>query len=263
MFKEFHDNGQVDVFSKKGKRSGAFCSYYTKKTPVYVFLNHSDNLNNVLTLAHEFGHAFHFVLSKENQDELNNDFPMATAETASTFFEDFVLEEVLQDATEEEQLSIMTKKLNDDISTIIRQVACYNFEKDIHNEFRSIGYVSKERFGELFSKNMSAYMGSSVEKSDGSQNWWVYWSHIRQYFYVYSYAFGLLASKALQKEVKKDPKNIEKMKTFLSAGSSKSPKDLFKDLGINVSSAKVWNDGLDEVEELLNRTEKLAKKLGY
>jgi oligoendopeptidase F len=105
-------------------------------------------------------------------------------------------------------------------------------------------------------------MGDSVEQSTGSENWWVYWSHIRYFFYVYSYASGLLISKSLQSAVKKDPSFIAKVKGFLSAGLSESPKNIFAELGIDITDRRFWDRGLDEVEKLLYKTEDLAKRLG-
>jgi oligoendopeptidase F len=156
---------------------------------------------------------------------------------------------------------MMMMKLNNIVSTIFRQVALYRFEQELHGDFRSKGYLSKEEIGKLFQKHMSAYMGSSIELSRGSENWWVYWSHIRRFFYVYSYANGLLISKSLQASVKNDPNFIEKVKEFLSAGKSDSPKNIFKKLGIDIAKKKFWDNGLDEVEHLLQETTKLAKKL--
>jgi oligoendopeptidase F len=109
---------------------------------------------------------------------------------------------------------------------------------------------------------MAAYTGDAVEQSRGSENWWIYWSHIRQFFYVYSYASGLLISKSLQNSVLKDPRFIEKVKEFLAAGLSDSPRNIFLRLGINIADCEFWNKGLDEVETLLNETEKMARKLG-
>ena len=109
---------------------------------------------------------------------------------------------------------------------------------------------------------MAAYMGPAVKQSEGSENWWVYWSHIRNFFYVYSYASGLLISKSLQSSVKKDPNFISKVKEFLSAGSSESPKNIFAKLGIDITDHNFWEQGLKEIESLLNETETLAKKLG-
>ena len=175
--------------------------------------------------------------------------------------EDFVLQELLKKADEEEKLVILMRKLEDDISTIIRQTACYNFEKKIHETYRKEGYLSKEKIGKIFTINMKSYMGDFVDCSDAN-NWWVYWPHLRYYFYVYSYASGLLISKAMQKKVKEDPKFIEKVKEFLSSGTSISPKEIFLKMGIDISKKEFWEKGLDEVENLLKETENLAKKLG-
>jgi oligoendopeptidase F len=176
--------------------------------------------------------------------------------------EDFVLEDILQEADDELRFAIMMAKLNDDVSSIFRQVACYRFEQELHSEFRRAGYLSKEEIGSLFQKHMAAYMGHAVEQSPGSENWWVYWHHIRYFFYVYSYASGLLISKSLQNTVKKDPAFIGQVMEFLSAGSSDSPKNIFGRLGIDISDGTFWDKGLDEVENLLNETARLAAKLG-
>jgi oligoendopeptidase F len=141
-------------------------------------------------------------------------------------------------------------------------VACYRFEQALHEAFRLKGYLSKEEIGALFRKHMAAYMGSAVEQSAGAENWWVYWSHIRYFFYVYSYAGGLLISKSLQSSVKADPAFVVKVKEFLSAGLSDSPRNIFLKLGIDIGDKRFWERGLREVEELLEETEELAKRLG-
>jgi oligoendopeptidase F len=105
-------------------------------------------------------------------------------------------------------------------------------------------------------------MGEAVEQSDGAENWWIYWHHIRTFFYVYSYASGLLISKSLQSMVRKDKKEIQKVKEFLSSGASDSPKNIFMKMNIDITKKDFWDKGLDEVEKLLNETEKLAKRLG-
>jgi oligoendopeptidase F len=225
-------------------------------------LNHTNQLKDVLTIAHELGHAINSELMKEKQNSLNFDTTPATAEVASTFMEDFVLQELLKEADDQTRLVLLMQKLNDDISTIVRQIACYKFEQELHAQFREKGYLSKEEIGKLFQKHMEAYMGDYVEQSEGSENWWIHWSHIRTYFYNYSYASGLLISKALQTRVKSDPKFIESVKLFLSAGTSKSPKDIFLETGIDITKKEFWEEGLKEVENLLNEVETLAKKLG-
>ena len=262
IFENMLKNGQFDVYPRSGKSGGAYCTSGTDKIPVYVLLNHTNTLNNVLTLAHEMGHAIHHHLYNENQNALNRQSSMFTAEVSSTFMEDFVLESILETADDELRLAIMMNKLNDDVSTIFRQTACYNFETELHKSFREKGYLSKQEIGEIFRKEMANYMSDFVSQDEGSQNWWVYWSHIRNFFYVYSYSSGLLISKAMQANFKKDKNYIEKVKQFMSAGTSKSSVELFADLGIDVTNEKFWSESTQSTARLLEETKQLAKKLG-
>ncbi|MCL5024271.1 MAG: M3 family oligoendopeptidase [Nitrospirae bacterium] len=262
IFAAFLDNGFIDALPRQGKASGAFCAHHLISQPTYILLNHTGKFNDVLTLAHEVGHGINNELMKEKQNALNFGSPLSTAEVASTFMEDFVLQELLREADDELRLAVLMNKLNDDVSTIFRQAACYRFEQELHQAFRQKGYLAKEEIGAIFRKHMAAYMGDFVEQSPGSENWWVYWGHIRHFFYVYSYASGLLISKSLQNSVKENPRFIEKVKDFLSAGSSESPRNIFEGLGIDIAETSFWDRGLDEVENLLQETETLARRLG-
>jgi len=262
IFEGFLAKGQIDVRPRKGKASGAFCAHHLMSQPTYILLNHTDELSDALTLAHELGHGINNELIRKRQNALNFGTPTSTAEVASTFMEDFVLQEIIGKADDESRLAIMVKKLDDDVSTIFRQIACYLFEGELHAEFRKKGYLSKEEIGRMFGRHMSAYMGDAVEQSKGSENWWVYWNHIRYFFYVYSYAGGLLISKSLQNSVKADPRFIVEVKDFLSAGLSDSPRNIFLKLGIDIGDAVFWERGLAEVDHLLRETESLARRLG-
>lgn len=262
IVKSFLKNGQIDAFPQKGKTHGAFCASGLLIHPTYVLLNHTNKLQDVLTLAHELGHAINDELIKKTQHALNFGVWLSTAETASTFMEDFVLQELLQRASAEEQLALMMMKLDEDISPIFRQITFYRFEQDLHQAFRSKHYLSHQQIGRLFSKHMQSYMGDFVNQSPGSQNWWLYVDHFRRFFYVYSYASGLLISKFLQASVHQHPTFITKVKAFLSAGTSNSPQNLFAKLGIDITDKKFWHQGLDEVEKLLTDTQALARKLG-
>jgi oligoendopeptidase F len=257
---DFVNNGQIDVFPNKGKSSGAFCTDSLKGLPTYILLNHTNKLEDVRTLAHELGHGINDQLSRK-QNALNFGVSTFTAEVASTFMEDFVVKELLKEADDELKLALLITKLDSDISAIFRQIAGYQFEQSLHEEYRKQGYLHKEEIGKLFQKHMKNYMGDSIEQSPGCENWWVYWGHIRMFFYVYSYASGLLISKSLQSKVKENPGFIKEVKEFLSAGLSDSPKNLFSKLGINVGDESFWNQGLTEIEHSLKEAEDLAKKL--
>jgi oligoendopeptidase F len=261
IFDGYRKNGHFDVFPQKVKADGAFCAYGLKIHPSYILLNHNDTLRDVLTLAHEVGHGINNEFVKKTQPAIYFGTPTSTAEVASTFMEDFVLRELANGLEDHDKLTLLVMKIDEEVSTIFRQVACYRFEQALHTAIRSRGYLSSKEIGELFTKHMKAYMGPAIEQSPGSQNWWLYWSHIRKFFYVYSYASGLLISKQLQNQVHKDSKKIAGVKTFLSAGHAKSPAAIFQNLGIDITSPAFWNEGLAEIEQTLKEVEMLAKKI--
>jgi oligoendopeptidase F len=94
IFKEMVENGKIDVYPKKGKESSELCVTLLKDKPTYILLNHSGKLIDVTTLAHEMGHAINDELIKKQQNALNLFTPVSTAEVASIFMQDFVLDEV-------------------------------------------------------------------------------------------------------------------------------------------------------------------------
>jgi oligoendopeptidase F len=259
VYRSFWENGQVDVFPKVGKRGGAACWHMLISEPSYILLNFTNTLRDVTTIAHEFGHGINNELMRKKQNALNFSTPTSTAEIASTFMEDFVLEKIRETADDELKLGLLMARLNEEVAAIFRQVACYKFEQELHTLFREKGYLSSKEIGQIFKKHMESYMG---EASEGAENWWLYWSHIRTFFYVYSYASGTLISKSLQSSVRGNPEFIEKVKYFLSAGRSESPKQIFKNIGIDLTKREFWDKGLGEIEDTLKETEKLAKKLG-
>ncbi len=261
IFYDFVTKGQVDVYPKKGKRSGAFCDHYLLGLPTYIMLNHNDRARDVMTIAHEVGHGINNELIKKQQIAINFDTPLSTAEVASTFMEDFALQEIAEGLGGKERLALMMMKLGDDISTIYRQIAFYRFETELHKLYREKEFLSQQEIGTLFRKHMESYMGEAVEQSAGSENWWIYVSHFRAFFYVYSYASGLLISKSLQNLVRKNPKEITKVKEFLSTGLADSPKNIFLKLGIDISKKDFWQAGLDEIKRELAEAEKLALSL--
>lgn len=262
IFYNFVVTGQIDVGSKPGKSSGAFCASESIGTPTYILLNHHNRARDVLTLAHEVGHGINNELIRQHQRAIYFGTPVSTAEVASTFMEDFTLREIAADLKKEDKLALMMLKLGDDISTIYRQVAFYLFERDLHQAFRVKSFLSHQEIGKLFQKHMEAYMGPAVEQSPGAENWWLYVSHFRSFFYVYSYASGLLISKALQAAVRAKPELIIKVKDFLATGTSASARKIFSKLGLDIAEPAFWKSGLTEVRETLAQAEVLAKELG-
>lgn len=260
-FEAYLRNGQIDVYPQKGKAGGAFLISHLITQPIFILLNFTGTLNDLTTLAHELGHAFNYELQKGKQNALNFGTVTSTTEVASTFMEDFALRKVAAGADEKTRLALLVKRLDEAVGAVFRQVAAYRFEQALHQRFRVQGYLSRAEIGELFREKMSAYMGEAVEQSPGSENWWVYWSHFRTFFYVYSYASGLLIAKALQARLRKEPEFIEEVKAFMAAGLSDSPQNIFLRLGVDIRKKDFWLSGLEEIEKDLLEAEHLAKSL--
>lgn len=254
---EYLIQGQIDVYPKKGKTGGAYCSSAIDM-PTFILLNHISEMRSVTTLAHEMGHGIHAEYSKD-QKPLYQGHSTAVAEVASTFFEQVVFDNIFPTLSPKEQVIALHDKINDEVSTIFRQIACFNFEKELHQHIREKGALSKEEIGGLLNTHMKSYLGPIFDLKTEDGYFFVNWSHIRNFFYVYSYSFGNLVSKALYRNYKKDPQYLHNIKTFLSAGCSKSPKDIFGDIGIDTSDPKFWMQGIKSIEEDIKRLEKLVK----
>jgi len=261
MFDGFIDDGLVDPFPQPGKHEGGACYHFSGSMPTYQYMNFTGKLTDVRTLAHESGHAINNVLSRI-QHALDYGSSLATAEVASTFMEGFVLDEIAAGLDKKQQLALNISLLDDQIASIFRQAALYNFETELHTTFKEKMYLTHEEIGQMFLKHIKSYMGDGITFSRGSENWWVYWPHIRRPFYVFSYVSGELISQSLSQSVKSDKSFVPKVKEFLAAGMSKSPQDVFAGMGIDISKKAFWEQGLKTVEELLDRTELLARALG-
>ncbi len=249
--------GQIDVYPRLGKTGGAYCSSHTNISTV-VLLNQTDDFNSLLTFAHEMGHAIHSELSK-SQPVFYEGYTMPVAETASTFFEQLVFGAIFETLTDKEKVVALHDKIQNDIQTIFRQIAAFNFETELHNSIRAKGSLSADEIGELHNKHMKAYLGPAfkMQKIDGLA--FVTWSHFRRFFYVYSYAYGQIISRAMNDKLKEDKSFGKQVKKFLSAGGSKSPDDIFREIGIDTTKPDFFKNALLSIEEDIKKLEQLVK----
>ncbi|KND47573.1 MAG: oligoendopeptidase F, partial [Parcubacteria bacterium C7867-006] len=257
IFDKLLSNGQVDVYPKKGKSGGAYCaSGYD--TPTFVLLNHVDELRSLETLAHEMGHAIHSELSKR-QPMIYQSYSTSTAEVASTFFEQVVMDKIEDHLSKDEKIVLLHNRIMGDIATIFRQIACFNFELELHQRIRVEGQLPKNEIAKLLQKHLASYLGDAFDVTEDDGYYFVNWSHIRRFFYVYSYAYGQLVSRALFENWKKDNSYADKIEQFLSMGGSMSPEDIFKKVGINVNNPEFFESGLKSIEKDIEKLEKLTK----
>lgn len=250
-------NGQLDVYPTKSKTGGAYCAS-GHNTPTMVLLNHTNNFRSLSTLAHEMGHAVHAEMSK-NQPPLYEGHTISTAETASTLFEGLVMDAVLNTLPEKDKIIALHDILNDAVATVFRQIAFFRYEQELHKAIREKGYVPHDEMAAMLNRHTQDYMGKAVKLTKEDGNFYIYVSHFRRPFYVYSYAYGFLLSSTMREMLSKDPKFAASIKEFLTAGGSESPETIFKSIGINTAKKDVFLKGLERLDRMVTELEKLTK----
>ena len=260
LFKDFLQQGKIDVYPTKWKRGWAFCSDASKALPVYIMLNYTKKLRDVSTIIHEIGHGINAILQRK-QNALNYGATISTAEVASTFFENVLIRKLSHALSWEELLVFRMSVLDTMVQTVQRQIACFRFEQELHQCFRQEGYLSSKKIWSLFQKHMKNYMGDSTLFGEGSENRRIYRTHIRSFFYVYSYASGFLISKSMEAMLHEGTITIHHIKEFLSAGKNTSPKETFLQLGIDITQPVFRQTGLKEMQHYLEETISLAQSL--
>ncbi len=246
-------NGWVDSHPCNDKRGGAFSHGATPQSHPFVLLNYTGGRRDIFTIAHEFGHAIHQELSK-SVGYLNMDTPLTTAETASVFGEMLLFDKMKQKLRGKELTALYAGKIEDIFSTLFRQVVMTNFERRIHAESDEL---SIEKLSEIWQSENAKMFGDSLKLTKNYALWWSYIPHfIHSPFYCYAYSYGQLLSLALFGLYKNDKKDfVPKYTEFLSAGGSKSPKDLVKIFGFDIEDTAFWKFGINEVKKLLSEFE--------
>ncbi len=261
IFDSFLINGQIDVYSRSGKRGGGYC-WGDYGRPTYILLNWNETFDAVRTLAHEMGHAIHAEYSNKHQGVLYHDHPISTAEVASTLFENFVRDELYATLTAKDQLFERFNYLQEAFMTIHRQINHFQFEQEMYDGVYTNGMLSADEISKIRVKYLKRYMGKSVTLTEQDGLGWIMHSHMRRFFYVYSYAYGQLISTAMYQKYQQDKSFIEKINQFLSAGGSDTPANIFKKIGIDTTDSKFWETGLQSLEKELKQLEKDCKKMG-
>jgi oligoendopeptidase F len=253
----------IDAPPTPVKRGGAFSASTVPSVHPYVLLNYTGRRRDVMTLAHELGHGLHQTLARE-QGIFHQDTPLTVAETASVFAEEVVFGNLLERAqTPQSRLGLLAEAVEGQIATVFRQVAMNQFEDRVHIARRGEGELPVERFGELWAETQSELLGDSVEITDGYRSWWSYVPHfIGSPGYVYAYAFGqLLALSVYRLYTEQGEAIVPAYLEMLSAGGSRSPEELGRIVGVDLTDPGFWDSGLELVEEQLDQAVSAADEV--
>jgi oligoendopeptidase F len=251
VFDEDHYDSEV----RKGKRSGAFCSTVEPALTPWVLQTYDGKPRNVMTMAHELGHAVHSLLADEHT-ALTQHASLPLAETASTFSEMLTIDYLLeQEADEGVRRDILFHQMDDAYATIMRQAYFAMFEREAH---RAIAEgVAVDEMHAVYLDNLKEQFGDSLDLSDDFKFEWVAIPHFYfAPFYVYAYAFGQLLVLSLYQQYQAEgdafkPRYFE----ILSAGGSASPNEILTGAGIDMSEASFWQGGFDVISSKLQELE--------
>ena len=248
----------IDARPRPGKTSGAYSHPVTSTAHPYVLLNYMGERRDVLTLAHELGHAVHQTLAAP-LGTLLSDTPLTMAETASIFGEGLVFERLLADATGPERRALLAGRIEDGLNTVFRQIAFYRFETRFHR-MRMEGEASPADIGALWLEIMGESLGPAVRLNAGYEHYWAYVSHfVHSPFYVYAYAFGDLLVSALMETRRQDPAGFApKYEQLLAGGGAKTYLEALKPFGLDPRTQTFWAEGCARLERLVDEFEALV-----
>lgn len=255
MTKEAYENNYIDFLPRKGKVGGAFCSNLPFIKQSRILTNFSGSLSDVVTIAHELGHAYH-GLHIENHRVLNQEYSMPVAETASTFNENIVMNTVIKQASDAEKVALLESQLQDTTQIIVDIYSRYLFEASVFENREKSFMFSKDLEKLMLDAQKEAY-GDGLDPDAMHPYMWACKPHYYSSglsFYNFPYAFGGLFSKGLYAIYQEQPEGfVEKYQELLRATTVTSAEDTAKVLGVDVEDSAFWKKALAQVADNIDQ----------
>ena len=243
----------IDVYETPGKCSGAYSAGGYGMHPV-ILMNFQGQLDDVFTLIHEMGHSIHTYLSCKTQPSVYSDYVIFVAEVASTVNEALLTQHLLKTRTDpRERAYILNHFLEQFKGTLYRQTMFAEFELAF-NEIAARGEgITAEALGEIYRELNASYYGPDIVVDDQIAVEWARIPHFYYQYYVYQYATGFSAAIALSNRILKEGASaVADYLGFLSGGSSKTPIELLKGAGVDMTTPEPTAQALAYFDELVD-----------
>ncbi|WP_400207203.1 M3 family oligoendopeptidase [Candidatus Methanomassiliicoccus intestinalis] len=257
MFAKKHIDGEV----RRGKTSGAFCSFWYGGQSAYVLQSFNGQLTDVYTQAHELGHAVHAYLGQRAQKPVNFNPGSCIAECGSIFGELLLTKKLLADAkTPAEKRAVLCVVLDEFGMAAFQVTARFRFEQSLYKQITMGKFLDGAAISELWTQARDSIYGDAVDWLPEMQWEWTMKMHyyIPNYrYYNYPYVFAQLFVFALYRlYLEEGEAFVPKLKKLLAAGSSQSPAELAQDLGFDIHTVDFWKKGIAQAESFLAELEK-------
>ncbi len=251
-------NGWIDVYPSSTKESGAFSASVYGREP-YVKMNYQDGLDDLSTLAHEYGHAIHSHLAMTHQPYYGYRYVPFLAEIASTCNEALLADYLMANAkSDEEKIGLLSAELESIRGTIYRQTLFSEFERAVHGFVEDGVPVTASLLDETYTDLVQRYYGPgfTVDADDGME--WAYIPHFYYKYYVYSYATGLSCGLAIAERVKEmGQPAVDDYLGMLQGGCSDAPIELLKGAGVDLTRPEAVEAALERFDRTVTRLAEL------
>lgn len=262
VLKEGFANRWIDKYENEGKRSGAYSAGCYLAHP-YVLMNYQYNLDSEFTLAHEMGHALHSYYSAKNNNIFDSEYKIFVAEVASTCNEALLMDYLLKRTKDKKKRAYLINHfLHQFRSTLYRQTMFAEFELLTHGMVEQGKTLTAESLKKLYYDLNVRYHGEDVTVDPEIAIEWARIPHFYYNFYVYQYATSFAASMALSKKILEEGQPaVERYLNFLKGGCSKSPIDLLKDAGVDMTAKEPVSEALQAFGALIQEMEELYSQI--
>jgi len=243
------DKRWIEAEDRSGKAAGGFCCGLDMNKESRIFMTFSGNYDEISTMAHELGHAYHGWVLKD-RDYFAGQYPMNLAETASIFNEHLMTDAALNEAAnDDERLILIEKKLQDAFVMFCNLRCRYIFDTMFYEERKS-GTVSKERLSEIMTSAQKTAFGDILAADGYHPLFWASKLHFFETempFYNFPYTFGYLFAGGIYDRARKEGTAFApKYRDLLAdTGSMTTEEVARKHLDVDLAGAAFWNDAVD------------------
>ena len=259
VLKQGFDSRWIDIYENAGKRSGAYSA--GARVHPFVLLNYTGTLDSQFTLAHEMGHAMHSYLSNHTQTPLDADYVIFVAEVASTCNEALLMEYLLGKTTDKKERAYLINHFLEQFrTTLYRQTMFAEFELNIGKMAQKGTSLTPDVLNAEYRRLNRLYFGEEVVLDDEIDMEWMRIPHFYYNYYVFQYATGYAAAIALSRRILREGESaVKDYLGFLSGGCSKSPIDLLRGAGVDMSTTAPVEEALKLFDELIGEMEQLMQ----
>ena len=255
------DDAWIDFFPRDGKRGGAFCSNVRKIGQSRILTNYDGMFTDVVTLAHELGHAFHNQCVRDHRP-LNQGYSMPVAETASTFNECVVMNAAIKSAANrDEQIALIESQLQDATQIICDIYSRYRFETMVFAN-REKRFMNADTFCQFMLEAQKQSYGDGLDHNVLHPYMWVCKNHYYgPTFYNFPYAFGGLFARGLYAQYEKEGAAfVPKYKKLLHTTPVATVEDTAKVAGIDLTDKDFWRGALQTIADKIDLLCKLLEE---